>query len=351
MSTEGDLPAGAHGVLVQALRDLYDSAGRPPVRSVAQVIRRTHRAEQGVSYETVRKMLGGMSVPKWEKWQVVVGHLCTIAHHADPRATERDFLGLWRAATAPSPPAPSLAVPAVAADDPAPPARQPLDEVSDIPDGAFASPGPPVFSSETAAMNARAEEIVITLYANAQADAERIREAARQDAAAESAGGRARKRQPQRRQPAAVLGFHAMCGLLLGIVVGVLVNRAVLPLTVERYYGAVGAMVGLVVGTFAGTVIASMGGAQVGRILLIRDALAGLAGCGGLLGLTLGVCAGIQQGGVVNVALLTAAEGGLLGCLLGAIVYGVRFLHPGSASMEEDTVSPRPSNRGGDFGE
>ncbi|MCX5094097.1 hypothetical protein OOK36_35595 [Streptomyces sp. NBC_00365] len=339
MSTEDDLPAGAHGVLVQALRDLYESAGRPPVRRVAELVQPKHHGGQGVSYETVRKMLGGMSVPKWEKWQMVVNHLCAVAHHDDPKAAERDFLEMWRKATSP-----------VAGEDPAPRTHQPLDEVPDPPDGASESPSFSAFSSEMAARNARVEELVITLYARAQADAERIREAARQEAAAEVAGAPIRKRPVQRRQPAAVLGIHAMCGLLLGMVVGILVNSAVLPLTEERYYGAVGAMVGLVVGTFAGTVIASMGGAQVGKIFLIRDALAGLAGCGGLLGLTLGVCAGIQHGGVVNVALLTAAEGGLFGCLLGAIVYGVRFLHPGAASIEEDTVSPGPSSRGGDFG-
>ncbi|MFI9149332.1 hypothetical protein [Streptomyces sp. NPDC053367] len=315
MLTEDNLPAGAHGELVQALRQLHDEAGKPSLRKVADQITKRHGIELGVSYETVRKMLNGIgTVPKWEKWQVVVGHLCLAARHDDPDTAERRFLELWRKAKA--------VVDAAPVTDRAPP-----------PDS-------------VAARNAAAEEMVAAMYAAAHADAERIRAAARSEAAAVKADGGPRRAPAGKwRQPLGVLGVHGLFGLLLGLVVGLLVNSAVLPLTESPFHGAVGAIVGLAVGMFTGTVIASMGGADVGRIFLIRDALAGLAGCGGLLGLALGVGAGIQHGGAVGVALWTAAGGSLLGCLIGAMVYGVRLLHAGARTTAQGEAMERWGSR------
>ncbi|MER5889219.1 hypothetical protein ABT160_35795 [Streptomyces sp. NPDC001941] len=350
--TEDDLPDGAHGALVKALEDLHERAAKPSLRKLAELTKAKGRDGEGVSYETIRKMLLGAGLPGWDKWKIVVRHLCLIEGHQDPSAVELHFRDLWRRARAEDPTPGTTHSP-----HPEPPPPSP---VSPPP-----SPSPPVFSRETALRNARAEELLTALYARAEADAEQIRDAARAEAAATEprkerppqpeAPGAPRSAAPHRRLPGfsthtlAVLGLHAASGLLVGMVIGLLVKGAVLPATShEQYNGVIGAIAGLFVGTFAGTVIASMGAARVGKLYLIREALGGLAGWGGFAGLFLGVSAGIQEGRVVGVALLTAVEGALFGFALGGIVYVVRFLHPGTEAAPADDVPGPASGPGRD---
>lgn len=84
--------------LVLALHELYRGAGKPSSREIALDVEKGHYRDT-VSHDTIAKMLGGHSFPRWDKWDAVVRALAVRnAERCDPDAEARRVQELWLAA-------------------------------------------------------------------------------------------------------------------------------------------------------------------------------------------------------------------------------------------------------------
>lgn len=93
------LPDGPHRELVLALRVLYQGAGNRSLRKIVGDVRADDDYDDTVSYETVRTMLRGDSLPRWEKLEPVV-RVLALRHtpRLDPVAEAKRMQKLWHAA-------------------------------------------------------------------------------------------------------------------------------------------------------------------------------------------------------------------------------------------------------------
>ncbi len=93
------LPPGSHREFVQALHQLYDTAGQPGARVISVGIRRDLDLPETVSHETVTSLLSGKSVPAWAKVKSVIVALSRESvREYDQAALLERFQVLWLAA-------------------------------------------------------------------------------------------------------------------------------------------------------------------------------------------------------------------------------------------------------------
>jgi hypothetical protein len=97
---EDELRPGPHRDLVVALHGLYQGAGRPALRRIAEAIGKNEGYLDTVSHERVGAMLRGTGVPGWPKVECVVRQLASW-HRPSMDADEQvnRFIVLWRAAS------------------------------------------------------------------------------------------------------------------------------------------------------------------------------------------------------------------------------------------------------------
>ncbi len=114
MPDEQRLPPGPGRELVSALHELYESAGKPAVRSISAWIREDKDQDLPgtLSHEGVSSVLSGSAVPRWVNLESLVRVLIKKRRVGEPdvEATVREIHGLWRMLPG-NPPAGSSASP------------------------------------------------------------------------------------------------------------------------------------------------------------------------------------------------------------------------------------------------
>jgi tetratricopeptide (TPR) repeat protein len=96
MPTPEDLPDGPLRRLVQAIHELYATAGRPGVRQISNAIKDRDDLRDTVSHETVSAMLRGEGLPRWVKLECVIRQLAAWAvTQPDADDSVRRFHRLW----------------------------------------------------------------------------------------------------------------------------------------------------------------------------------------------------------------------------------------------------------------
>lgn len=325
MIAYGEPPPGSHGELVLAIRELRDSAGCPSLRKVSDDILKGFGRDSGVSHECFRQMLTGDVLPKWAKWSVVVRYLASsVGSPEHVSQEERRFRHLWIRAR-------PLATGGVLAGgegrESRPDAKADEDEFAAAPRSEESNGQ----RTRAAIYSRQLEEELGSLYAKAREEAERIRAEARAQAAdiLDRAGTEARDARSApaagadvgARHGVALMAVLALFGCLVGGVVGSLVRGVLASLDTNDLNGTVGPVAGLSVGLFTGAVIGSAGGAGLGRFFVVGEVLAGLVGCGGLIGLCVGIFTSSRPGDEPFAIFMACGVGAALGCTIGLIVY------------------------------
>ncbi len=96
------LPSGPRRELTEALHELYEAAGRPGLRKIADAVREGEYRDT-VSHEKVSAMLKGKDSPRWSKWECVVRQLAVwTSPRRDPEVEASLFLKLWQSADHPA---------------------------------------------------------------------------------------------------------------------------------------------------------------------------------------------------------------------------------------------------------
>ncbi|MEV7925425.1 hypothetical protein [Kitasatospora sp. NPDC088779] len=109
MPGQDKLPNGPHRQLLEAVHELYNSAGYPGIRKISSAIRVNNDLHDTISHEGISKILGGETLPRqWLKLDALVRQL--LACHTEPVDAPGEVArirGLWVAAIGMSAPHPS----------------------------------------------------------------------------------------------------------------------------------------------------------------------------------------------------------------------------------------------------